>query len=147
MPSAPDTISISRDDYLAEHVGRTPDGRQFFLTLPFDPSDRGEQFVALYLFDAAGRLLQAEVDALGAIGSVDAATATRRAACEARLRPLGPLAFGRIAVAPFSITRFGRVFGLVPRAPDQPGHPWRVEAEPGNYMAFVEPWDSGEYDT
>ena len=24
---------------------------------------------------------------------------------------------------------------------------WAVEMMPGNYMAFFEPWDSGEYDT
>nr|BFE57442.1 hypothetical protein GCM10020063_019680 [Dactylosporangium thailandense] len=27
------------------------------------------------------------------------------------------------------------------------GDPWWVELEPGNYMAFSSPWDSGEYDT
>jgi hypothetical protein len=24
---------------------------------------------------------------------------------------------------------------------------WAVEVQPGNYMAFFEPWDSGDYDT
>jgi len=24
---------------------------------------------------------------------------------------------------------------------------WAVELQPGNYMAFFEPWDSGDYDT
>jgi hypothetical protein len=24
---------------------------------------------------------------------------------------------------------------------------WAVDAEPGNYMSFYEPWDSGLYDT
>ncbi len=24
---------------------------------------------------------------------------------------------------------------------------WAVELQPGNYMAFFEPWESGDYDT
>ena len=57
----PDTIAIDPDDYHAEHVGRTADGRQFFLTTPFDPAiggRAGSEFVALYLFDATGKLLE-----------------------------------------------------------------------------------------
>lgn len=48
----PALIAINHDGYHAEQVGRTPDGRQFFLTTPFEPG--GREFVALYLFDAAG---------------------------------------------------------------------------------------------
>jgi len=31
--------------------------------------------------------------------------------------------------------------------PDEEGRPWVVEMHPGNYMAFLQPWDIGEYDT
>ena len=42
MPSAaPKLIAIDHDDYHAEHVGRTEDGRQFFLTTPFEPATNG----------------------------------------------------------------------------------------------------------
>ena len=34
--SIPERIPIAHDDYHAKHVGRTPDGRQFFLTTPLD---------------------------------------------------------------------------------------------------------------
>jgi len=48
----PDLVAIEPDDYHAEYVGRTADGRQFFLTTPFDPAlaDEGAEFIALYLF-------------------------------------------------------------------------------------------------
>ena len=47
----PETIAIDPDDYHAEHVGRTADGRQFFLTTPFEPAiggRAGSEFVALH---------------------------------------------------------------------------------------------------
>jgi hypothetical protein len=55
--------------------------------------------------------------------------------------------FSRIEVAPFVVHRFGTEFGLVAREPDDEEDAWAVEMQPGNYMAFFEPWDSGEYDT
>jgi hypothetical protein len=64
----PDLVAIDHDDYHAEHVGRTADGRQFFLTTPFEPAiggSDGNEFVALYLFDAAGKLLEAKIDEFG----------------------------------------------------------------------------------
>ncbi|WP_309114289.1 hypothetical protein [Saccharothrix sp.] len=143
---APDLVAIDHDDYHAEHVGRTADGRQFFLTTPFEPAtadDPGNEFVALFLFDAAGRLLEARIDELGPRATLDAKH--RRDRYEARLRELGEVAFGRIEVAPFAVERFGTTFGLLAR-PGEDGD-WWVELHPGNYMAFSEPWDSGEYDT
>lgn len=67
-----------------------------------------------------------------------------------RLAELGPVDRGRIEVRPFEVERFGVTFGLVLRPPEDPEEEeagWWVEVEPGNYMAFYEPWDSGEYDT
>ena len=60
---------------------------------------------------------------------------------------LGTVHFGRIEIAPFAVERFGTTFGLVPRTPETDEDEWVVEAQPGNYMAFFEPWDSGIYDT
>jgi len=62
----PDLIAIEHDDYHAEHVGQTADGKQFFLTTPFVPSSTGGggggEYIALYLFDTAGNLLEARID-------------------------------------------------------------------------------------
>jgi hypothetical protein len=146
----PDRIAIDHDEFAARHVGRTADGRQFFLTTPFVPSnqpgaDGGGEFVALYLFDAAGKLLEARIDAFGPRATMD--EVERRRVYDERLRELGEVAFGRIEVAPFAVERFGVEFGLVPREPEDEDDVWAVEAQPGDYMAFFEPWDSGDYDT
>jgi len=144
----PKIIAINHDDYHAEHVGRTADGRQFFLTTPFEPARggrAGSEFVAMYLFDAAGKLLEARIDDFGPRASVD--DGKRRQVYEQRLRELGDVTFERIEVAPFTVERFGTTFGLIPRPPEEEGESWWVELQPGNYMAFYEPWDSGDYDT
>src|SRR5262245_15602997 len=60
----PELIAIDHDDYAAEYVGRTEDGRQFILTTPFEPAVKGPgaEFLALYLFDDAGKLLEAKIE-------------------------------------------------------------------------------------
>lgn len=148
MSERPQLIAIDHDDYHAEHVGRRPDGRQFFLTTPFEPSGPrgpGGEFVALYLFDPEGNLLEAKIDKFGPRSSMD--EDARRKVFERRLSELGEVNFERIEVKPFSVTRFGLEFGLVVREPEDEDDVFAVEALPGNYMAFFEPWDSGEYDT
>lgn len=60
---------------------------------------------------------------------------------------LGPIVYCRIEVQPFAIERFETTFRLAPRPPEDEDDNWWVEMQPGNYMAFHEPWDSGEYDT
>ena len=145
---APTRLAIDHDDYHAEHVGRTADGRQFFLTTPFEPAGDdggGQEFVAAYLFDAGGRFLEARIDAFGTRAEMD--DDARKATYAARLAELGPVTYGRIEVEPFSVDRFGTTFGLIAVPPEDDEDGWWVELEPGNYMAFTEPWDSGEYDT
>ncbi|GIJ80584.1 hypothetical protein SAMN05443287_115102 [Micromonospora phaseoli] len=147
-PGPPSRIAIDHDDYHAEHVGRTADGRQFFLTTPFEPAygnDEGQEFVACYLFDTEGRFLEARIDTFGSRALMD--REARRTAYEARLAELGEVTFTRIEVEPFSVDRFGTTFGLIPRAPEDDDDTWWVTLEPGDYMAFSPPWDSGEYDT
>ncbi|HVX85799.1 MAG TPA: hypothetical protein VH253_13540 [Phycisphaerae bacterium] len=144
----PDKIAIEHDDYHAKHVGWTGDNRQFILTTPFEAAHRekaGGEFVALYLFDADGKLLEAKIDELGPRATMDREKARRL--YDQRLKELGEVRFGRVEVAPFSVKRFGTEFGLIVREPEGEVDVWAVEMQPGNYMAFFEPWDSGEYDT
>jgi hypothetical protein len=146
----PSLVAIDHDDYYAKHVGCTADGRQFFLTTPFEPAsaigaDDGGEFVALYLFDAEGELLEAKIDAFGPRATMDEEAGQRL--YQQRLQELGDVSYGRIEVAPFAVERFGTTFGLVLREPEEEGDVWAVELQPGNYMAFFEPWNSGEYDT
>lgn len=145
---SPDIIAINNDDYHAKYVGRTADGRQFILTAPFEPAIAGRvdsEFVALYLFDAKGTLLYAKIEDFGPRATLD--REERREVRDRWLQELGEVMYGRIEVAPFAIERFGTTFGLVLREPEEDDDPWVVEMQPGNYMAFFEPWDSGDYDT
>jgi len=144
----PELIAIDHDDFHASSIGRTADGRQFFLTTPFEPASAnsaGNEFIALYLFDERGGLIEAIIDSLGPRAAVDNEQARRL--FNERLQGLGDIKYGRIEIAPFSLERFGTTFGLVPRPPEDDDDVCVVEAQPGNFMAFFEPWDSGEYDT
>jgi len=148
QPGPPALIAIEHDDYHAKFVGKTDDGRQFFLTCPFVPAIRGrkgEEFVALYLFDKDGTLLEARIDTFGPRETID--LPARQALCNKHLADLAPLTYQRIEIAPFALDEFGTKFGLVLRIPEDEDDVWAVEVQPGNYMAFFEPWDSGEYDT
>lgn len=143
----PKLVAVDNDDYHAEHVGRTADGRQFFLTTPFVPAvgGPGREFIALYLFDPAGQLLEARIEDLGTRAELDEKSA--RAKHEAMLASLGPVVRQRITVAPFSVERFGVEFGFIPRPPEEPGEDWTVTVEPGDVMCFGPPWDRGWYET
>ncbi|WP_430788960.1 hypothetical protein [Actinoplanes sp. G11-F43] len=132
-PTAPHRIAIDHDDHRAEHVGHTADGRQFFLTRPFQPD--GTEYVALYLFTAGGTFDEALIDPYD------------KKVFGSRLAGLGPVTYGRISVEPFAVDRFGTTFGLISTPPEAAGDLWWVTAEPGDYMAFTAPWDCGDYDT
>src|SRR5262245_35688376 len=144
----PKLVKVAHDDYHAEYVGKTRDGRQFFLTTPFVPEvgrSSGREFIALYVFDASGQLLEATIDDLGRRSKLDLeARVVRR---DALLESLGPRRTCAIQVAPFSVQRFGVEFGFIARLPEDEGEDWCVTVEPGDYMCFWPPWTSGDYDT
>lgn len=144
----PKLIALDPDAYAARYVGHTEGGHQFFLTNPFVPAMRGcpgREFLALYLFDEGGTLLEARIEDLGTRAAMDEEAARNRRA--AMLDELGDVDFRRINVAPFRIERFGVEFGFILQPPEEPGNDWSVIVEPGNYMAFNPPWTSGDYDT
>jgi len=105
MPgSPPDLIAIDHDDYHARHIGRTADGKQFFLTNPFVPAtngNEGREFLALFLFDSEGQFKEAHIDDLGARASIDSERA--QALYQQRLDELGEVSFERIEVEPFEL--------------------------------------------
>ena len=146
----PDYICIGHDDYYARLVGRTRDGKQFFITQPFVPY--AHDFVARYLFDADGRLLEAAIHDLGERSSGEPPgnalfnNVHAEMLQQQLLDELGETEFCDINVSPFSHESHGVTFGLIAQAPEEEDEEWTVIAEPGNYMAFYPPWD-GEYDT
>ena len=97
------------------------------------------------MFDKNGALLNAVVDDLGPRSTLDESAAAKRRA--ELLSSLGTTTYGRIEIAPFRIERFGVEFGFIPQPPEDPSQEWSVTVEPGNYMSFWSPWDSGDYDT
>ena len=129
MPARPPgKIAIDHDDYHAEHVGRTADGRQFFLTNPFVPAvggSAGREFIALYLFDSDGRFVEGRIDDLGTRADMDQERAQQ--IFEQRLQGLGEVEFGRIEVQPFKTDRFGVTFGLIPRPLEHQDDDWWVQ--------------------
>jgi len=150
MSEPPDRICIGHDDDYAKFVGRTQDGKQFFVTQPFVPY--GHDFVARYLFDEDGQFLNAMIHDLGerSTGEPPCNALFNNADAEALqkqlLDELGDVAICDINVSPFSYESHDTTFGLIPEPPDEDDDDWTVIAEPGNYMAFCEPWD-GEYYT
>jgi hypothetical protein len=150
MSKPPRRIRINHDDYYASLVGKTKDGRQFFITQPFVPG--GNDFVARYLFDKDGAFLNATIHDLGSRDSGvppgnalmdDERVATLQ---KEMLEDLGVTKFCNIKVSPFVHEWNGVSFGLVTQAPEDEDEEWNVIAEPGDYMAFYPPWD-GDYDT
>ncbi len=146
MNQYPWTFPINHDDYHAQHIGRTADGRQFFLTTPFVAAEKDEvgcEYLALFLFDAEGKFLSATIDELGPRITLDRAAASKL--FEERLASLGDVEFRGIRIEPFKTERNGVEFGLIPRECEDGDTP-AIEMEPGNYMAFFAPWN-GDYDT
>ena len=143
--SAPERIAFAHDEFEAAYVGRTARGSQFLVTTPFEPEtvqSKRREFLARYLFDPRGALVEARIDELPFPLDENRARSLR----EARLAEMGPFVYGRIEIAPFRVERFGLVFGLIVQDdldPDEPVYEMML----GNYMAFRQPWDSGEYDT
>lgn len=143
----PTFIAIDRDEAFAKYVGRTADRKQFFLTKPFVPAGPGQiehDYLALYLFDEDGVLLEAQIEDLGARDKVDVEQA--RTIRAMMLELLGKYKPGRIIVVPFRVERFGIEFGLIAQPPPTPSDDWQVTVEPGRYMTFSPPWDGGGYE-
>jgi hypothetical protein len=95
-------LNLSRVDRTKE------DGLQVFATTPFVPAlgdEIGREFLAVYIFDQNGKLVEARIDDLGPRSSLDRDQA--RKLLEQRMSELAPLDYGRIVVQPFAIERFG----------------------------------------
>lgn len=140
----PNPFPINHDDDHAEFVGRLPDGRQFFITTPFVPAigdHPGCEFVALFYFDPKGEFLEAKIDNLGPRETMDDDYRAER--FQTYLDEVANGGFTDIEVAPFEIERFGTKFGFIPK--ELEGGGWTIEFHPGNFMAFLAPWDGAYY--
>jgi hypothetical protein len=163
----PEVLVIPHDDHHGRWVGRLPDGQGIFITTPFVPAagvQTSREFLALYRFSPEGDLLEARIEALGSRedlvgagrahllpGNVAEANPVVEAGIRALLASCPGWVPGDIKAKPFRVERFGLSFGLIPDSAedfdDDPDfEPVYVSLMPGNYMAFMAPWD-GSYDT
>ena len=148
MGKPPKIIAINHDDYHAKYIGRTTDRNQFFITPLFVPKigdNPGCEYVAKFIFNPKGELIDHEIVSLGPRANMD--HQKRVQIRDEFIESLGKLVYERIQIAPFCIEQDGKKFGLIIRKPETKNGVWAVELLPGNFMAFFEPWDSGIYDT
>lgn len=146
MAAGPSRFTIRPDDYHIPYAGTAADGRRFFLSDELFSADAS--YVGLFLWKPDGSFDQVRIDTVGrpsdappgqaAPGVDDADLMTTR------LRELGVYKLEPIDVAPFLETVDGVEFG------------WRfqtfegassINVEPGDFIAYYEPWDGYEYDT
>ena len=147
--TAPMRITIVPDDYHVPYAGTAGDGRRFFLseelfTSGTQESD-GNAYVGLFLWSADGSFDEVKVDAVGRPEGVppgQAAPADSEGLVERRLAELGDYVLEPIEVAPFSTEVDGVLFGFVYEDEIEDVH-----IEPGNFIAYYEPWDGLDYDT
>ena len=159
--SKPEKFKIAHDDCHAKYIGLTAEGRQFFLSNLFEPAyeeNPGKEFVALFLFDSDGSLVEDRIDDFGTRAEMGLSPVLPGNKIESnviedtlqkRLAEMGDVQFCDIEIKPFEIERFGQAFGFIPQAPEDPNDEddhWCIELHPGNFMAFYPPWD-GDYDT
>jgi hypothetical protein len=114
--------------------------------------NQGREFLALYIFGADGNLLEAKIDDLGVrenkiLPGQKLDPSFISSLIETRLAELGKASYEPIVIAPFRLEKFDTEFGLIAHKPEEEDEDWWVTVEPGDYMAFYPPWDSGDYDT
>jgi hypothetical protein len=142
---APTRFRIVPDDYHVPYAGTAGDGRRFFLS--DELFDLGSAYVGLFLWKADGTFDQVKVDEVARPaglppGQADSAGADDLVA--ARLAELGEYVLEPIDVEPFTRTVEGVTFGwAVKRFEGE----YAINIEPGDFIAYNEPWDGIDYDT
>ena len=147
MDEAPARFRIVPDDYHVPYAGTAGDGRRFFLSDElFDPAS-GAAYVGLFLWNADGTFAEVKVDVAVRAEGVPPGQATSAGADQvvaSRLAELGKYVLEPIDVAPFAVEVDGVTFGWV--GEDFEGT-YSLHIEPGDFIAYYEPWDGLDYDT
>ena len=141
----PARITLVPDDYHVPYAGTAEDGRKFFLSQELFGG--GSSYVGLYLWNADGTFDEVRVDAVERPRDVPPGQAVPAGAddlVEARLAELGDYSLEPIQVEPFLTKVGGETFGW--RVDDLDGD-YQINIEPGDFIAYYEPWDGLEYDT
>ncbi|MFI7060213.1 hypothetical protein ACIBL3_04455 [Kribbella sp. NPDC050124] len=145
MDEAPARFTIVPDDYHVPYAGTAEDGRKFFLS--DELFDQGSGYVGLYLWKADGTFDEVRVDKVARAEGLPPGQAASAGADEvvaARLAELGKYVLEPIEVEPFTKVVDGVTFGWVV---DQFEGEYSINIEPGDFIAYYEPWDGLGYDT
>jgi hypothetical protein len=147
--AAPERFTIVPDDYHVPYAGTAEDGRRFYLSEElFAPGRPGSAYVGLFLWHADGTFDEVRVDKVSRPGGLPAGQAGPAGASDlvdARLAELGDYVLEPIEVEPFLEKVDGVSFGWkVGRYDDGT---YYINIEPGDFIAYYEPWDGLEYDT
>jgi hypothetical protein len=147
MDQAPERFTIAPDDYHVPYAGTAEDGRKFFLSEElFHPG--GSAYVGLFLWNADGTFDEVLVDEVTRPQGLPPGQAGRAGAkglVNTRLDELGDYVLEPIEVEPFTTTVEGVTFGWnVGRYDDGT---YYINVEPGDFIAYYEPWDGLGYDT
>ena len=151
MDQTPERFTIVPDDYHVPYAGTAEDGRKFFLSDELfgagSAGDSGSAYVGLFLWNADGTFDEVRVDKVSRPEELPPGQAGPAGADEfvaARLAELGDYVLGPIEVEPFTRNVGGVAFGWTV------GHfdgTYSINIEPGDFIAYYEPWDGLEYDT
>lgn len=147
----PERFTIAPDDYHVPYAGTAEDGRKFFLSDElFDfgtTEDPGKAYVGLYLWNADGSFAEVRVDPVQrpeGLPPGQAASAGAEGLVKQRLAELGEYQLEPITVEPFLEIVDGVTFGW---AVNEYEGEYSITIEPGDFIAYYEPWDGLEYDT
>ncbi|WP_432943425.1 hypothetical protein ACQPXM_00090 [Kribbella sp. CA-253562] len=145
MVQAPTRFTIVPDDYHVPYAGTAGDGRKFFLSDELFGMDSA--YVGLYLWKADGTFDEVRVDEVGRPAGLppgQAAPADADGLVAARLAELGDYVLEPIEVEPFAEEVKGVTFGwLVQEFEGE----YSINIQPGDFIAYYEPWDGLGYDT
>lgn len=147
----PERFTIVPDDYHVPYAGTAEDGRRFFLSESLftyrHPEGGSSSYVGLFLWHPDGTFDEVRVDTLERPEGVPPGQAVPAGAedlVEARLAELGDYVLEPIVVEPFLVKVDGVRFGWrVSRFDDD----FTINVEPGDFIAYYQPWDGQEYDT
>ncbi len=148
----PERFRIVPDDYHVPFAGTAQDGRRFFLSNELfgsrHDSDSTSSFIATFFWNSDGSFESvdvSEVDRPEGIPRAQAIPAGPEDALNRMILKLGDFTLEPIEVAPFALDTDGVTFGFVPEEIDE--DTISIQIQPGNFIAYYEPWDGEDYDT
>ena len=149
-PGTPKRFTIIPDDYHVPYAGITGGGKQFFLSDELFGGDSAgmTSFIGLFLWDADGTFESVEVEPVRrpeGIPPMQAVAAGPDEAMNLAILKLGDYVLEAIEVEPFAVDIGEVTFGFVPV--DIGEDEVSVNVQPGDFIAYYEPWDGEDYDT